>query len=284
MRAGKVEMYDEKFVHTLLEGEQADRLAEAALWVARDLQADVDIYAYLQRLHFYAEAVSERLSPYAPLGDVLYHLNDYLFNDCGFSCDSSAPYNLDFNLLHQVIDNRCGVPLCLAMIYLTVGRWLGLPLVGLSFPGRILLKYADEEGEVVIDPAEGGLPLQETDLAMLFSRTYALGKVSSQQLTRFLTTRDDTMLLVRMLRQLKQAYLIRGDLQRALWALEKILQLMPEQASGFRERGYLYELLDCRAAAAEDYHRYLELLPDASDAKSLLRRLPRLLQNPVTIH
>jgi len=284
MRAGKLEKHGTDLLKTLLAGEHADRLAEAALWVAYDLQTDIDIRAYLRRLQFYAEVVSERLSPCAPLGDVLFQLNNYLFNDCGFSCGSSVADNPDCNLLPQVIDSRCGVPLSLAMIYLTVGRWLGLPLVGLSFSGRILLKYSDAEGEVVIDPAEGGLPLQETDLAMLFSHTYALGKVSSQQLTGFLTTRDDTMLLVRMLRQLKQAYLINGDLQRALLTMEKILQLMPEHASGFRERGYLYELLDCRAAAAEDYNRYLELLPDASDAMLLRKRLPRLLKNPVTLH
>jgi regulator of sirC expression with transglutaminase-like and TPR domain len=273
-----------ELLQSLLAEEHADRLAEAALWVAHDLDPDVDIHAYLQRLQFYADAISERLSPYAPLGDVLFQLNNYLFNDRGFSSDSRTPYQPDCNLLHQVIDNRCGVPLSLAVIYLTVGRWLGLPLVGLSFPGRILIKYVDEDGEVVIDPAEGGMPLQETDLAMLFSRTYALGKVSSRQLKRFLSTSDDKTLLVRMLRQLKQAYLMRGDLQRALWTLENILQLVPGQASGFRERGYLYELLDCRDAAAEDYNRYLELLPDASDAALLRKRLPRLLQNPVTFH
>lgn len=273
-----------ELLQSLLAEEHADRLAEAALWVARDLDPDVDIHAYLQRLQFYADAVSERLAPYAPLGDVLFQLNNYLYNDRGFSSDRTTPSQPDCNLLHQVIDNRCGVPLSLAVIYLTVGRWLGLPLVGLSFPGRILIKYVDEDGEVVIDPAEGGMPLQETDLAMLFSRTYALGKVSSRQLKRFLSTSDDKTLLVRMLRQLKQAYLMRGDLQRALWTLQNILQLLPGQASGFRERGYLYELLDCRDAAAEDYNRYLELLPDASDAALLRKRLPRLLKNPVTFH
>jgi regulator of sirC expression with transglutaminase-like and TPR domain len=268
----------------LLAQRRADRLAEAALSLAHDLDPGVDIQSYLQRLQFYADAVSERLSPYAPLGDVLFQLNDYLFNDRGFYSEGAIPYRLDCNLLHRVIDNRCGVPLCLAVIYLTVGRWLGLPLVGMTFPGRILIKYIDEEGEVVLDPAEGGMPLQETDLAMLLSRTYAPAGVSTQQLRRFLSTSDDKTLLVRMLRQLKQSYLMRGDLQHALWALEIILQLTPEQASGFRERGYLYEMLDCGYAAAEDYHRYLELLPDASDAERLRKRLPLLLQRPVTLH
>jgi len=277
-------LHGETILQNLLSQDHADRLAEAALWIARDLDPEVDIFTYLQRLHYYADVVSERLPPYAKLGDVLFHLNDYLFNDRGFCCDSSTPYQLGCNLLNRVIDNRNGVPLTLAVIYLTVGRWLGLPLVGLSFPGRILIKYADEDGEVVIDPAEGGIPLQESDLAMLFSRSHAFGRVSPLQLQRFLSPSDDKALLVRMLRQLKQSYLLQGDVTHALWALQNIMQLMPESASGFRERGQLYELLDCRYAAAEDYNRYLELQPDARDAKLLRKRLPRLLQIPVTFH
>lgn len=271
-------------LQTLLAQENPDRLAEAALWLARDLDPSVNISVYLQRLQYYADAISERLTPYAQLGDVLFQLNNYLYNDRAFTSDGTTPYRPDFNLLHQVIDKRCGPPLSLAVIYLTVGRWLGLPLVGVSFPGRILLKYADEDGEVVLDPAEGGMPMQETDLEMLLARTYAPGRVPLQQLKHFLSTSDDKALLVRMLRQLKQAYLLRGDVPHALWALENILQLVPEQPTGFRERGHLYELLDCSFAAAEDYNRYLEMLPDASDADRLRKRLPKLLQSRITLH
>lgn len=277
-------LHGETILQNLLSQDNADRLAEAALWIVRDLEPDVDIPVYLQRLHYYADVVCERLTPYAKLGDVLFHLNDYLFNDRGFLCDRARPYQLDCNLLNRVIDNRRGVPLSLAIIYLTVGRWLGLPLVGLSFPGRILIKYADDDGEVVIDPAEGGIPLQDSDLAMMFSHRYAFGHVSPMQFRRCLSPSDDKTLLVSMLCQLKQCYLLQGDVTQALWALENILHLVPEMASGFRERGYLYELLDSRTAAAESYNRYLELQPDASDAKLLRERLPGLLQIPVTFH
>ncbi len=277
-------MRGDTFLQTLLVQEHADRLAEAALWVARDLYPEVDVAAYLERLHFYAEIIGERLTPYVKLGDVLFHLNDYLFNDRGFYCDSSAPYVPESNLLHKVIDRRSGVPLSMTIIYLTVGRWLGLPLVSLSFPGRILVKYVDEDGEVVIDPAEGGIPLHETDLEMLLSRTYTMERETSWPLKHLLSTSDDKTVLLHMLRRLKQAYLLHGDLQRALCTLKNVLQLMPEFASAFRERGYLYELLDCRNAAAEDYSRYLELLPDAGDAEVLRRRLPKLLRAPVTFH
>ena len=268
----------------LLAQPRADSLAEAALWLAADIYPDIDTQHYLRRLQFYAEAVSERLPTRVPLGEVLFHLNDYLFNDRGFSADCSGRCSPESTFIHSVIDNRRGSPLGITLIYLTVGRWMGLPLVALSFPGRILVRYRDADGEVVLDPADGGMPLQEADLAMLLSGTYSLHRRPRYRLGRFLSTTDDKMLLVRMLRQLKQSYLQRGDAQSALWALEKILLLMPGMASGFRDRGYLYELLDCSMAAAEDYTRYLELMPDASDADVLRKRLPRLLEHNVTFH
>lgn len=277
-------MYGTRSLQQLLAGCRADSLAEAALQLSAEITPGLDVQHYLQRLQFYAERVSDQLAPQVPLGEVLFQMNNYLFNDRGFSSDCSSRCPPDSLFLDRVIDSRHGSPLGITLIYLTVGRWLGLPLVALSFPGRILVRYSDADGEVVLDPADGGMPLQENDLAMLLSGTFALNRRPHYRLGRFLSTTDDKTLLVRMLRQLKQSYLQYGDAQSALWALENILLLMPGMASSFRERGYLYELLDCSIAAAEDYTRYLELMPDANDADALRKRLPQLLQHNVTFH
>lgn len=268
----------------MFEHQRPDAVAEAALWLALEFEPGLDVAHYLQRLQFYAEAVSERMAPRVPLGEALFQLSDYLFNDRGFSADGDLRSTPERTFLHSVIDHRHGSALSITLIYLTVGRWLGLPLEAVSFPGRMLLRYTDAEGPVIFDPGQGGIPLQEQDLASLFHRTFSLAGQTLFRPWRFLSTTGDKMLLVCVLRQLKQGYLQRGDARRALWAQEQILQLTPDAPSGFRERGQLYELLDCRIAAAEDYCRYLELSPDASDAEPLRKRLPQLLQHPVTFH
>lgn len=268
----------------MLSQPRADGLAEAALWVSREAAPEVDVGQYLQRLQFYAEKISDRLPSQVSLGDALFQLNDFLFNDRSFTSVCSRHCQPEHIFLDRVIDNRRGSSLSIAVIYLTVGRLLGLPLEAVSFPGRLLLRYSDAEGDVVIDPGDGGMPLQDDDLALMLSTRHALRSRSDLRLGRFLSDTDDKTLLVRMLRQLKQGYLLHGDAQSALWALEKILLLTPDMASGFRERGYIYELLNCSTAAADDYRRYLELLPNASDAETLRARLPDLLHNSVTFH
>lgn len=271
-------------LQSLLEDEHPERLARAALLLSSDVQPGLNIDPYLQRLHRYAETVSERLAPYSRLGDVLFHLNDFLFNDCGFHTNTNYARSAELNYLHRVMDSRCGTPLSIAIIYLTIGRWLGLPLQGMLFPGRILVAYRDEDGEVVLDPADGGLSLQEKDLEMLLSHAFFFHRRPSQKLREHLAASDDRTILVRLLRQLKHAHLAQGDLESALRMLEQTMALVPGLASGFRERGQLYELLDCRYAAAMDYARYLELQPEAGDAAPLRERLPELLRTQVTLH
>lgn len=268
----------------LLSQPRADRLAEAALVVSHEVDPTIDVYQYLQRLQFYAEKISEQLPSQVRLGDVLFQLNDYLYNDRCFTsiCSNRCPPDNIF--LDRVIDSRRGSPLSITLIYLTVGRLLGLPLEAVSFPGRILIRYSDAEGDVVIDPVDGGMPLQEDDLALMLSSTYAYRRRPADRLGSFLSDTDDKTLLIRMLRQLKQGYMFHGETQSALWALEKILLLEPGSAGSYRERGYLYELLECNIAAADDYRRYLDMMPDAGDAESLRARLPGLLRSDITFH
>ena len=253
--------------------------------VAQEVDPNIDVYQYLQRLQFYAEKISDQLPPQVRLGDVLFQLNDYLYNDRRFTsiCSNRCPPDNIF--LDRVIDSRRGSPLSITLIYLTVGRLLGLPLEAVSFPGRILIRYSDPEGDVVIDPVDGGMPLQENDLALMLSGTYAVRRRRPvQRLNSFLSDTDDKSLMIRMLRQLKQGYMVHGETQSALWALEKILLLEPGSAGSYRERGYLYELLECNVAAADDYRRYLDMMPDAGDAQTLRARLSDLLRSDITFH
>jgi regulator of sirC expression with transglutaminase-like and TPR domain len=268
----------------ILSQPRADGLAAAALWVSQEFSPEVDVDQYLHSLQFYAERISDRLPSKVRLGDALFQLNEYLFNDRGFHSVCSARCQPEQIYLDKVIDTRRGSSLSIALIYLTVGRLLGLPLEAASFPGRILIRYSDAEGDVVMDPGDGGMPLQENDLALMLTGSNGLPLQPHARLGNFLSDTDDQTLLVRMLRQLKQSYLLRGDPQSALRILEKILLLTPDMASGFRERGYLYELLNCSVAAADDYRRYLELLPNASDAEMLRERLPGLMESSVTFH
>lgn len=69
--------------------------------------------------------------------------------------------------LMQVIDRRRGLPVSLGILYLHVGKALGLDMGGLSFPGHFLLRLQAGDKAVIIDPFHGGDILGTPDLLAL---------------------------------------------------------------------------------------------------------------------
>lgn len=261
----------------------ADGLAVGMLRQLQQLDSTVDVADVLQGIRDIAEGVSERLDAHAALGDILFTLNDQFFNVLNFHCAMIEHAEPCHSQLHQVLSQRYGEPLSLGILYICVGRWLGLSLGGCDFPGRFLVRYHDDQGGVVIDPAAGGIQLQEEDLLTQLARHFgsAAGDLLSH---RFLNNLDDQQLVVQQLRRLKQAYLRHQQPLKALQVQERVMQLVPDLPDDFRERGQLYELLDCPRAAAEDYHHYLAKMPDAGDASRLQQRLSQLLRQSQVVH
>ncbi|MGC1952607.1 MAG: tetratricopeptide repeat protein, partial [Gammaproteobacteria bacterium] len=63
------------------------------------------------------------------------------------------------------------------------------------------------------------------------------------------------------------------DRLRALACTDRILAVVPNNAQELRDRGDLYERLECPRAAVADFGRYLELTPEADDAEDVRKRL-----------
>ncbi len=259
-----------------------ESLAHAVLQQQHELDPTLDITSTLQQIRNIAESVSESLPSIAALGDVLFALNDHLFNVMHFHCSPLTRARPQHSLLHQVLAERSAEPVSLAILYISVGRWLGLPLVGCDFPDHFLVHYDDELGGVIIDPAAGGVQLQRADLA---GQMHRLGVAENGVgAGAFLCDIDDQRLVLRSLSRLKLAYLREGEVLLALGVQQRIMALRPDTASGFRERGWLYEMLECPRAAAQDYSRYLRLRPYGEDAAQLFQRLTRLLRTPQVLH
>src|SRR5262249_6183719 len=83
-------------------------------------------------------------------------------------------------------------------------------------------------------------------------------------------------ILARMLQNLRSIYLERGDLPRALSAVDRQLLLQPDDARVLRDHARLCEQLGGSEAAAADLERVLRLQPAASDAATLRARVDRL--------
>lgn len=261
----------------------AERLVVDVLQQLEGLDEGLDVAQVVQDIRDIAESVCERLEPGAALGDVIFTLNDQLFNVLDFHCTPVNYAEPKHTLLHCVLQRRTADPLTLGVIYICVGRWLGLSFRGCDFPGRFLVRFSDDLGGAVIDPACGGVQLQEEDLGVLLKHRFgqSADKGSAQG---FLCDVDDSYLVMRLLRRLKQSYLKLGELVQALKVQEKIMALVPDMPSDFLERGLIYEKLGCARAAAEDYSHYLDLVPETEGVAELSDHLSQLLRRPLVLH
>jgi regulator of sirC expression with transglutaminase-like and TPR domain len=257
--------------------EQFD-LAEASLMLAQDIYPDVDVSTYLGQLDGIAAAIRKRLADDAFAEQKVIALNYYLFNEMRFSGNVEDYYDPRNSYLNEVIERRTGIPITLAILYLEVGRRLGLNLKGVSFPGHFLVKLAVKRGQLVLDPFIGGEAQSEADLRQRLAQVLPPTEAGNAQLDRYLEPATPRQIVARLLRNLKNIYLHGGKLESALAVMQRMLLVMPESAEELRDRGLIYQQLDCFRPALSDLQNYLRRRPEASDAVEIHGKIVELRQ------
>ena len=260
----------------LVSGPEEDLdLAEAALLIAQEEQPDLDVARYLKRLDQLADAVRAALPPSPTPNDTLKGLNTHLFFKEGLRGNTSEYYDPRNSFLNDVLETKTGIPITLSVIYMEVGRRLGLALVGIGFPGHFLVRYSGPDGEQILDPFLGGASLSEAQLAAKLRNMYGENNPLAAQVSKLLTPATKKEILTRMLGNLKGVYLNKGDFERALGVIDRMLLIRPDAATEFRDRGAVQQRLGRMQGAVRDFKQYLALAPDAPDADRIRALIQR---------
>jgi regulator of sirC expression with transglutaminase-like and TPR domain len=252
-------------------------LGEAALLIAKNAYADLDVDRYLSMIDRLAAKVAGRLAPDCPQTDRILALNQFLFQEQGFAPNVDDYYDPRNSYLNDELERRIGIPISLSILYIEVGRRIGLSLSGVSFPGHFLVKCRVNEGLIVLDPYCSGASLSFHDLQQRLREVQG-GEVSRAIIAGMLVAANKREILARMLRNLKAIYMERGEDDRALSVMEWIITLTPADPHEVRDRGLLYAKLECFRPAADDLERYLDLAGDAMDTDEIRTRLFELRQ------
>jgi len=255
--------------------DEAISLAEAALLIAGHEYPDLPVSSYLSRMEELAHMLSTRIGEGASALERIAELNQFLFGDLGFAPNSDDYYDPRNSFLNEVLERRTGIPITLSVIYIELGRKIGLPLQGVSFPGHFLVKCAVPDGAVVLDPYSGGISLGLQDLQKRL-REVRGGEVSRAVVAELLVSASNKEIIVRLLRNLKAIYLRERDLDKALPIMDWIVAMVPEQAPELRDRGMIYQELECPRAALADFEAYLERSPEWEDAGEIRDRIVEL--------
>ena len=251
-------------------------LAEGALLIAAEEYDNLDVDGYLGRIDEMGAVLRRRLRADISTTEALISLNHYVFDELGFSGNAGDYYDPRNSFLNDVIDRRLGIPITLAVLYIEIGRRIGLPLEGVSFPAHFLVKCVLRDGAIILDPYARGASLGLEDLQERLKAFATDIELEPAVVPRLLASAPPREIFARMLRNLRAIYASRGEPLKALSASERILALLPEAAEDYRERGELYAELECFRASVADLRQYLKLRPQAHDSERIAQRIAEL--------
>ncbi len=245
---------------------------------ALDLEAVASAIARMGRDAVRAEAVgadldtlADRIADEVPLGGapdrVAAQLARAIHGTLGFHGDPAAFRAPEGSYLDAVIARRTGLPILLGVVWILLGRRLGVQVDGVNYPGRFYVSVGEPRGpvRVWVDPFAGGRQLPVEDL---------LRGLPPGAPRDVLGPAPVRTIAARMLTNLKHLWLDRAELEPALAATDRILLLVGERPQELRDRGVLAIHLGRRAEGERDLRRYLERVSDAPDRdaiRSLLR-------------
>ena len=265
----------ERLVARLRDLEEPGALAEAALLIAAEEYPALDVAAWLARLDALGARARERVPPRGDADQTAAALTRLLVEDYGLRGNDADYYDPRNSFLNEVLERRLGIPLTLSLVYMDVGARAGVAVRGVGLPGHFVVRL--ERGETVrlLDPFNGGRPLDEANCRRLVER---LGGGRLRFEPAYLRAVSAREILIRMLANLKGVYTALGDWRRARGAVDRILLLAPEAVGELRDRGLLSARLGEPVAAIGDWEAYLRRVPDAKDAATVRRHLRALRQ------
>jgi regulator of sirC expression with transglutaminase-like and TPR domain len=136
---------------------------ETAMDMIAAFQLGADHSARLPEL---LDSIADEFAIKYPDGNEI-DLAAFLFKEKGIDGEKKDYYNpLNSNLVY-VIENKRGLPISLAIIYILTGYRLGLNIEGCNFPGHFLAKTYIEDEVALIDGFNGGRVIYERDIQVL---------------------------------------------------------------------------------------------------------------------
>lgn len=255
--------------------EDAIDLLHAALLIAKLDNDDLDVAAYRKAVERMAQEIQNDLPKKADDQTKLATLNKYLFEENGFHGSRGDYYHRANSYLDRVIDEREGLPITLSVLYMDLGRRLGLRIEGVGLPGHFVVRHVPAKGEPqLIDVYEGGVLMSRAD-----ANRKVEGITDEPPRDEHFQAVSKQAIVIRMLHNLMNLARRDADAEALARYLDAILTLNPKSAEERFMRAAVRLHLNHRQGALEDAEWLLDHQPDGVDLDAV-RRMYRLLSPP----
>jgi regulator of sirC expression with transglutaminase-like and TPR domain len=252
----------------------------ACLLVTRQFATDTDVANYLKMIDELADKVRNVIDMHANESERFKQFSQNFYTQLAFSSNENDFFNSKYSLLDKVMDYRTGIPVTLAVVFCAIAERLGFDVAGVNFPGHFLICHrGSQQRPLFIDPLCGkSLSWQELEQLYLSIVGESDDESMPTSALDFATTED---IVVRMLHNLKAAFINEEKHQHALQAVELLIELCPDDPYERRDRGFLLQQLECPQVAKADYLYFIKRCPEDPSAHLLklqMRHLESIVQ------
>lgn len=215
-----------------------------------------------------------------------------LYGPLGFVGDWERFFSVDNCLMDRVLSRRQGIPVSMALLVLYLCERYGIRAEGISFPGHFLVRIfnkpesADADAlhrdacSQIIDPFTGKVLSHHAIEQLLRGARGNLAKLTPQHLT----PAEPLEVMLRLLTVTKAAFIHHQHFTHALMCSQLLLTLKPDCPLERRDRGFLYEQLECHELAVDDFEYFIEQCPEDPLADILKIQVAALDAMPHVLH
>ena len=234
----------------------------AALELSRIEFPNLDPQPFMDILDSYAAEIDARMRMEFDAVERLQVLHEFFFREQGFAGNESDYYNPRNSCINEVIAARRGIPISLAVVYLSVAERLEMPMAGVSLPGHFIVRYDEDDFHTFIDVYNSGQLLDGDECLSLARQMTGMDHGPSPGILKAVSNRR---IMVRMLNNMRSIYLRGKSYVKAGQVLDLLVEALPADADSYILRGAVNVELRKYQAAKLDFQRYLTLLPEARD-------------------
>jgi len=247
-------------------------LLHAALLISRLDNAELEIAHYKRTVDGMAEDIRSTLPAKASNDDKLNALRKYLFEENGYHGSRGDYHNRSNSYINEVIDDREGIPITLAVLYMELARQLGLKMAGIGLPGHFVVAQLQGKKEPqLIDVYEGAKLLTRKDAAEIVRNIAGIPLQDAH-----LEPVDNRAIIVRMLRNLIGVSNNNEPPEVLLRYLNTLIMLQPDSPQERLNRALMHMRLKKNKKAKEDVRWLLDNNPAGFNRERLLELFQRL--------
>lgn len=267
-----------EYFTVLVQSDDGFPLLEAAVSLAQDEYPLLDVQQVLGEVDQLLARLKRRIPADAPPLHRLRALNQLFFRDLNFGGNVNDYYDPDNSYVNVILRSRRGIPISLAVLWMELAQGLGLVARGVGFPGHFMVKVNLPKGQVLMDPFSGQSLSREELSERLepYRRRTGLADDFEAPLGLYLQVTPPRDIIARMLRNLKEIHKTQEDWQRLVAVQDRLVILLPDAWSEYRDRGLAHAELGCPDRAVEDLETYLVNAGNGRDIDAIAGRVAEL--------